>query len=113
MSFAVSVPLDFGVGPGLSVRSHFIDFGAPSVEFIEFGLPQGTDVAVVWQPALQSTDLYGRFGEFIDGVELPQNIQEFDVIRFFATLTSDFNTAQAPSIKTIRMLYKLQDATDN
>lgn len=112
-SLAFSIPLEFGVGESQAIRSEFIEFGSPSIEFTEFGVPQGTDAIVVWEPGFSSPDHHARVGGFFDGVEFPRDIKSFDFLRFRATLLSDFLTQQAPSIKTIRLRYRLQDATDN
>ena len=112
-SFAFSISLKFGMGERHAIRRDLIKFGSPSIEFTEFGVPQGTDAVVVWEPGFASLDNHARAGSFIDGVEFPRDIQGFDFLRFRATLLSDFLTQQAPSIKTIRLRYRLQDPTDN
>lgn len=113
ISFALSKPLELGVGPGRSVRSHFLDFSAPAIDFTESGIPPGTDAVVVWEPAFQSNEVHGRVSEFLDGVKLPSTVQEFDCMRFRVTLLAGFLTQQSPSIGALRLRYRLPETTAN
>ncbi len=120
-SFAYSVPITLGVGPGQAVLTHDLEVTQVTVRGSEFGQPGETVAIPLWWVGGQSRNVHGRVDETVfhtrpdDPIDLSQGIssltsvttQEF--VRFEVRLVSDAITREIPALQRIIIEYKMKD----
>ena len=115
LSTGVSKTLRIGVGPGLAASSHSIMIDASQITYFEFGLPNGTDSAVLWQAARESLDQHGGAEAFstlpgsqgILGIQDSRSLRDHEFVRFVVPFLSNSQTKEAQAIQMIELPFEL------
>ena len=114
-SIAVSKLIRLGVGLGSVAATNEIQLGETLVRFFEFGQPNGTDLAVTWQGALESLDVHGGAARFSSltgaagllGSNSPGALADHEFVRFIIPILSNGTTRETQAVREISLPYSL------
>jgi hypothetical protein len=108
-SFAFSVPIQLGLGPGGVVRPTRVRIASQTVSRGQFGYPSGTDVIFLWQGARVSDLEHGDVGPFEPGVRNIADLDPYDFLRFQVIFKSNSATREAPAVQHASVSYEMPD----
>ena len=76
------------------------------MRFHDFGQPLGTDSSVLWEGAMESLDIHGQPGAFLQRVRDPRELRFTEFVRFTVPFLSNGPSRETQSIREILMLYR-------
>ena len=105
-SIAVSKAFLLGIGPGNAVSAPNLALSGGVVRFHDFGQPLGTESSVLWEGAMESLDVHGQPGPFLQRVRDPRDLRFTEFVRFSVPFLSNGPSRETQSIREILMLYR-------